>query len=158
MAIALAPVTSAPCACGSGLVQDRCCGLDWAAADASPAPPEALAQARAALTRGETADGARRLLEVLAQHPLDLAALRLLRDLRASEGAMAAALALLSRIVRLDPNDLAATQALALALFNRGALAEAEVHARNAVRLAPLDVQSHNLMGMILTELQRPQV
>ncbi len=158
MAIALTPVISAPCACGSGLVQDGCCGLDWAAADASPAPPETIAQALAALTRGEAVDGARRLLAILARHPLDLSALRLLRELRAGEGAMAAALALQARIVRLDPNDLAATQALALALFNRGALTEAEIHARNAVRLAPLDVQSHNLMGMILTELQRPQV
>jgi Tfp pilus assembly protein PilF len=66
--------------------------------------------------------------------------------------------AFLARVVRLDPNDLAATQALALALFNRGALAEAEPLARNAVRLAPTDAQSHNLMGMILTEAQRPQV
>jgi Flp pilus assembly protein TadD len=66
--------------------------------------------------------------------------------------------ALLARRVRLDPNDLGATQALALALFNRGALAEAEPLARNAVRIAPTDVQSHNLMGMILTEAQRPQV
>ena len=31
-------------------------------------------------------------------------------------------------------------------------------HARNAVRIAPLDAQSHNLMGMIMTEAQRPQV
>ena len=64
----------------------------------------------------------------------------------------------MARIVRLDPNDLAATQALALSLFTRGALAEAEVHARNAVRIAPTDAQSHNLMGMIMTEAQRPQV
>ena len=66
--------------------------------------------------------------------------------------------ALLARIVRFDPNHLAATQALALRLFARGALAEAERHARNAVRIAPLDAQSHNLMGMIMTEAQRPQV
>jgi tetratricopeptide (TPR) repeat protein len=43
-------------------------------------------------------------------------------------------------------------------LFTKGALAEAEVHARNAVRIAPTDPQSHNLMGMIMTEAQRPQV
>ena len=60
--------------------------------------------------------------------------------------------------MRLDPNNLAATQALALSLFTKGALAEAEVHARNAVRIAPTDAQSHNLMGMIMTEAQRPQV
>ena len=43
-------------------------------------------------------------------------------------------------------------------LFNKGALAEAEHHARNAVRIAPTDAQSHNLMGMIMTEAHRPQV
>ena len=64
---------------------------------------------------------------------------------------------LLARIVRLDPNNLPATQSLALSLFNKGALAEAEYHARNAVRIAPTDAQSHNLMGMIMTEAHRPQ-
>ncbi|HXQ47326.1 MAG TPA: hypothetical protein VN806_11965 [Caulobacteraceae bacterium] len=58
----------------------------------------------------------------------------------------------------LEPNDLVATQTLALMLFERGAMAEAEVHARNAVRLSPTDPRSHNLMGMIMTEAQRPQV
>ena len=43
-------------------------------------------------------------------------------------------------------------------LLGRGAVKEAEVHARNAVRLAPDNPQSHNLMGMILTEGQRPQI
>ena len=76
----------------------------------------------------------------------------------ATEGRAAAADALLARIVRLDSNNLPATQALALSLFNRGALAEAEHHARNAVRIAPMDAQSHNLMGMIMTEAHRPQV
>ena len=64
----------------------------------------------------------------------------------------------MKRIVRLDPNHLPATQALALLLFGKRALAEAEHHARNAVRIAPLDPQSHNLMGMIMTEAHRPQV
>jgi tetratricopeptide (TPR) repeat protein len=60
--------------------------------------------------------------------------------------------------VRLDPNQLPATQALALLLFGKGALGEAEIQARNAVRIAPLDPQSHNLMGMIVTEAHRPHV
>ena len=37
-------------------------------------------------------------------------------------------------------------------------LPQAERHARNAVRIAPTDAQSHNLMGMIMTEAHRPQV
>ncbi len=32
------------------------------------------------------------------------------------------------------------------------------MHARNAVRIAPENPQAHNLMGMILTEAQRPAV
>ncbi|HEY2709067.1 MAG TPA: sulfotransferase [Caulobacteraceae bacterium] len=151
------PVPREVCACGSGLAADRCCSLDWAAPTELAATAD-VAAARAAIAAGDIAEGARRLLDILAKCPLDLAALRLLQSLRSSEGAVSAANALLARIVRLDPNDLAATQALALALFNRGALAEAEHHARNAVRLAPTDVQSHNLMGMIATEAQRPQV
>ena len=84
--------------------------------------------------------------------------MRLLYQIRSAAQHTTAAEALLNRIVRLDPNDLAATQTLAALLFGKGALAEAEIHARNAVRLAPADVQSHNLMGMIMTEAQRPQV
>jgi len=61
-------------------------------------------------------------------------------------------------MVALDPNNVWATQELALLLFGKGDFAEAEAHARNAVRIAPADAQSHNLMGMILTEANRPQV
>ncbi len=64
----------------------------------------------------------------------------------------------LSRLVTANPNDLDATQALALLLFTMRDLAAAEPHARNAVRLAPLNAQSHNLMGMIMTDAERPQV
>src|SRR6202035_4121041 len=43
-------------------------------------------------------------------------------------------------------------------LFSRGAIADAELHARSAVRIAPQNPQAHNLMGMIMTEANRPQV
>ncbi len=43
-------------------------------------------------------------------------------------------------------------------LLGKGDLGEAEIHARNAVRIAPEDPQAHNLMGMIMTEAQRPAV
>ena len=66
--------------------------------------------------------------------------------------------ALLRRIVQLHPNTFWATHELALALFSRGAIAEAEIHARNAVRIAPENPQSHNLMGMVMTEANRPQI
>jgi tetratricopeptide (TPR) repeat protein len=146
------------CGCGSGLDYASCCGLDWASTFAEAAPTSELEASRQAFIGGEVEAGQRHLLSALRRFPLDLAALRALRDLRARENAVGAVEALNARIVRLDANDLLATQALALALFNRGALADAEHQARNAVRLGPTDVQSHNLMGMILTEAQRPQV
>ena len=57
-----------------------------------------------------------------------------------------------------DPNNLRATSDLALLLLGRGALAEAESQARNAVRLAPGNPQSHNLMGLVMTEAGRAPV
>ena len=147
------------CPCGSGLRFNRCCGLDWAAAWPDPGPAPDIERARAALTAGDPAEAERLMIELLER----VAEARRRRSrcctsFAPSQGRTAAAEALLARIVRLDPNNLAATQALALSLFTRGALAEAEVHARNAVRIAPTDAQSHNLMGMIMTEAQRPQV
>jgi tetratricopeptide (TPR) repeat protein len=149
---------SSPCACGSGLRHDRCCALDWNVPPAAPQETPELGRARVALDAGDTAEAARLLIDLLDRFPRHLDALRMLYRLRSAESKMPAAEALLSRIVRLDPNDLAATQALAALLFGKGALAEAELHARNAVRLAPADPQSHNLMGMIMTESHRPQV
>jgi hypothetical protein len=42
--------------------------------------------------------------------------------------------------------------------LKKGAIAEAEIHARNAVPVAPENPQSHNLMGMVMTEANRPQI
>src|SRR6202034_3069974 len=50
------------------------------------------------------------------------------------------------------------TNELALILLGKGNLADAEHHARNAVRIAPENPQAHNLLGMIMTEAQRPQI
>lgn len=155
---AAADPSSSPCACGSGLRRDRCCGFDWSTPAAEPQPTPEIDRARTALAAGNLGEAARLLIDLLERFPRHLDALRLLYQLRNAENKMAAAEALLNRIVRLDPNDLAATQALAMLLFGKGALAEAEIHARNAVRRAPDDVQSHNLMGMIMTQAQRPQV
>jgi tetratricopeptide (TPR) repeat protein len=149
---------TSPCPCSSGLRYARCCGLDWTAPWPEPGPAADLGPARAALAAGNQAEAERQLVQLLERSPKHVAALGLLYELRAAEGATMAVEALLARIVRLDPNKLPATQALALLLFNKGALAQAEHHARNAVRIAPTDAQSHNLMGMIMTEAQRPQV
>src|SRR6266852_1645452 len=99
-----------------------------------------------------------RCLEVLELAPGKLEALSLLYQIRKAAGQENAANILLQRIVRLHPNTLWATQELTLVLFGKGAIAEAEIHARNAVRIAPQNPQSHNLMGMIMTEANRPQI
>jgi tetratricopeptide (TPR) repeat protein len=104
-------------------------------------------------------DLAKRLcLDVLELAPDRPGALLLLQSIRQEQGKTTAAEALLRRVVHFDPNNLNATHQLALMLLRRGALLEAEVHARNAVRIAPQSPQSHNLMGMIMTEAQRPRL
>jgi len=148
---------SAPCDCGSGLRADRCCALDLTT-PARAMPAESLARAKAALLSGDVVSAEAQLTSALEDAPLDPQGLALLADLRRAQGRDGAAEVLLRRAVAADPNHLAATQSLALALFNKGALDEAEVHARNAVRLAPADPLSHNLMGMVMTEAQRPHV
>jgi tetratricopeptide (TPR) repeat protein len=97
-------------------------------------------------------------LEVLELAPGQPEALSLLFRMRRDGGEARAADALLRRIVALYPNTVWATNELTLALLNKGAIAEAEIHARNAVRIAPENQQSHNLMGMIMTEANRPHV
>jgi predicted Zn-dependent protease len=146
------------CACGSGLKGDRCCNLDWTAAWPKPAREPEVVEARAAQAAGKVDEAEHLLVGVLERSPLHIGALTLLADIRTSQNNRGASEVLLKRIVRLDPNRLPATQALALLLFGKGALAEAEIQARNAVRIAPVDPQSHNLMGMIMTEAHRPQV
>jgi tetratricopeptide (TPR) repeat protein len=140
------------------LRSDRCCALDWTIPPAASRETPEIERARVALGAGNVTEATRLLIDVLEQFPRHPGALGLLYQIRSAENQTTAAEALLTRIVRLDPNDLAATQALASLLFAKGALAEAEVHARNAVRLAPSDAQSHNLMGMIMTDAHRPQV
>jgi len=65
---------------------------------------------------------------------------------------------LIRRVGALNPNNLWATNELTLLLLGKGALAEAEVHARNAIRIAPRSAQAHNLMGLVLTEANRPLI
>jgi tetratricopeptide (TPR) repeat protein len=97
-------------------------------------------------------------LEVLELAPSQPAALLTLYRLRRAQNNAKASEILLRRYVKLYPNDLGPTCDLALLLMNKGSLAEAETHARNAVRIAPTGPVPHNLMGMILTEANRPRV
>ncbi len=107
--------------------------------------------------------GAKDLAEQLCLDVLELApdrpgALSVLYSIRNEQGKANAAEALLRRLVHFDPNNFDATNEIALLLMRKGALGEAEVHARNAIRIAPQAAQSHNLMGMITTEAQRPRL
>ena len=85
-------------------------------------------------------------------------ALVLLYRIHHENGRLPAAEALIRRVVALNPNNFWATNELTLMLLNKGALAEAELHARNAVRIAPRSAQAHNLMGLVLTEANRPLI
>lgn len=148
------------CPCGSGLRLTRCCQLEL-----SLLPPgEAAVPLRPLIERaaerhaqGAVEEAEKLCLQILELAPTQLDALSLLYRIRKPAGIESAADALLRRIVQLHPNTLWATQELALMLFGRGAIAEAEIHARNAVRIAPEEPQSHNLLGMVLTEANRPQ-
>ena len=154
-------VLPSACPCASGLPAAKCCALDVA----TLAPPQThqpllpkVDQAIAAHSRGAHAEAERLCLDVLELAPGQGGALAVLFHIRRVQGRHMAAQALLGRLVALQPNNVWATQELALLLFGRGDLAAAEHHARNCVRIAPADPQSHNLMGMILTEGNQPQI
>ena len=149
------------CPCGSGLRAGRCC----AAPAGALRPPEAIRhlaplveQAAQALRHGDLPQAARLALDVLELAPGQTAALAVLLQVRRATGPASAAEALLRRLVALDPNDFAAVNELTLLLLAKGSLDDAEIHARNAVRIAPEVPQSHNLLGMVLTEARKPQI
>jgi tetratricopeptide (TPR) repeat protein len=149
------------CSCGSGLRPERCCALQPAvipAVEATRHLVPLIERASQAYQQGAKDLAERLCLEVLELAPDRPGALLLLHSIRREQGKTAAAEVLLRRVVHFDPNNLSATHELALMLLRRGALAEAEVHARDAIRIAPQAPQSHNLMGMIMTEAQRPRL
>ena len=147
------------CACGSGLRARRCCDLDpnyVAPPDAREALERLVRKAAKALANGNIASAEKHALEALDKAPRLPGALAILYQVRRRAGEDQAALTLLQRLVALEPNNVDATQELAMLLFQKGDLPAAEHQARNAIRLAPTHPRSHNLMGMILTEAQRP--
>lgn len=127
---------------------------------AQPAPAhcaDLVAKAASALSAGRREEATSLCLAALEQAPHLRQGLRLLYEIRRS-GSPKAAEALIRRLVTLYPNDFWATNELTLLLLSKGALADAEIHARNAVRIAPEAAQAHHLMGMVMTEMNRPQV
>lgn len=149
------------CPCGSGLRAIRCCSLQAGTlppADATRHLVPLVERAIQAHRQGADDTAERLCLDVLELAPDRPGALSVLYEIRKAQNNHTAAEALLRRIVALDSNNLPATNKLALLLLGKGSLAEAELHARNAVRIAPENPQAHNLMGMILTEANRPQI
>ena len=147
------------CDCGSGLRTVRCCSWDPAGATAPGAARILVPMIEAAATahaQGDDKEAERLCLDVLEMSPGEVASLKLLALLRTATHPRATE-ALLRRAVAMDPDDLTATSDLALLLIQRNNLADAEVYARNSVRLAPESARSHNLMGIVLTESNRPQ-
>src|ERR1700712_1550965 len=149
------------CPCGSGLRAARCCSMNPNAmppAESSRHLMPLVERAVGAHRQGAIETAERLCLDVLELAPDRPGALTILYQIRKDQGNHRAAEALLRRVVALDPNNFSATNEFALMLLGKGAIQEAEVQARNGIRIAPQNPQAHNLMGMILTEAQRPPV
>ncbi len=149
------------CACGSGLTRARCCELNLASLGAREASRHlAPLEERAAEAQrsGATEEAQRLAIDVLELAPGRTRALTVLYEIRKAQSKPEACAALIRRIVALEPNNFWATNELTLLLLGRGNVHEAERHARNAVRMAPENAQSHYLMGLVLTEANRPAV
>ena len=149
------------CPCGSGLRPARCCALQVGSlppAEATRHLVPLVERAIQAYQQGSKDVAERLCLDVLELAPDRPGALSVLYSIRKEQGKAAAAQALIRRLVHFDPNNFEATNELALLLLGKGALGEAEIHARNAIRIAPQAPQAHNLMGMIMTEAQRPRL
>jgi tetratricopeptide (TPR) repeat protein len=149
------------CECGSGLRAQRCCAYDF---NNRPPPGSAkhlqpLVDQAARAFELKQFDVAEQLaLEVLELAPAQPGALTTLYRLRRQENKLRAVEILLSRFVWLYPNEIGPTCELALLLKQMGKLAQAEVHARNGIRISPTNPGPHNLMGMILTDGNRPKI
>ncbi|WP_018262318.1 tetratricopeptide repeat-containing sulfotransferase family protein [Methylobacterium sp. WSM2598] len=149
------------CECGSGLTPGRCCALEPAAGAEDPLDPglrEEADGAAEALRSGDRAEAERASLAVLERAPRLPVALATLGEIRFDEGRSRAATALMERLTAVEPFSVWPINKLGLLALQRGDADAAERHARQAVRLAPEDPQAHNLMGMAMTEAQRPVI
>jgi len=127
-------------------------------AEATQALAPMLVQAEAALKAGDVKGAENQVRHMLELAPGREDGLIFLYQLSRRAQRMQAAEALIKRVVTLNPNNFWATNELTLMLLNKGALGEAELHARNAIRIAPQNAQAHNLMGLVLTEANRPLI
>ena len=108
--------------------------------------------AASALRSGDLERAEQLVIGVLENAPLHVPALRTLAAVRLDQKRQNAAAVLLERIVGEEPADYWAVSKLALLELGRHQNLKAEVYARQALRLAPTNPQSHNLMGVALTQ------
>ena len=130
-------------------------------ATASPAGSAALLApqiqaAEDARLAGDAARATAMLLEVLELAPWSPAALAVLARVHQAAGRLGAAATLLARVIAVDPANQVAVREAARVALNRGDVAGALGHARNAVRGDPLSADAHHLLGLALTEANRP--
>nr|WP_304363820.1 tetratricopeptide repeat-containing sulfotransferase family protein [Jiella sp. LLJ827] len=152
------PAEGSTCACGSGLSPEHCCRMDKAAAAAATmdANLEDASQAGASALRSGDFERAEKLaLMVLEAVPLHVPALQTLAGVRLHEKRQQAAAVLLERMTEVEPLNYWAVSKLALLELGRHNLPAAERFARQALRIAPRNPQSHNLMGVALTNTGR---
>jgi tetratricopeptide (TPR) repeat protein len=143
------------------LSRARCCELNLATLGAPEANRHLVPLEERALEahRNGAGDVAESLvLDILELAPGRNVSLSVLYEIRKAHNNRPASEALIRRIVALEPNNFWATNEITLLMLGKGALAEAERHARNAVRIAPENAQSHNLLGMVMTEAHRPAI
>ena len=122
-------------------------------ADASDAVADMARDAASALRSGDLERAERVALQVLNAAPLQATALAALAGVRLEQKRQNAAGALLERLVGEEPQNYWAVSKLALLELGRHHQFKAEGMARQALRLAPTNAQSHNLMGVALTQV-----
>ena len=130
-------------------------------ATASPAGSAAMLApqiqaAEDARLAGDAARATAILLEVLELAPWSPAALSVLARVHQAAGRLGAASVLLGRVIAVDPANQGAIREAARVALNRGDVVGALGHARNAVRGDPLSADAHHLLGLALTEANRP--
>lgn len=96
------------------------------------------------------------LLEVLELAPWSPAALAVLARVHQGAGRLGAAAVLLGRLIAVEPGNQVAVREAARVALNRGDVVGALGFARNAVRGDPLSADAHHLLGLALTEANRP--
>jgi tetratricopeptide (TPR) repeat protein len=111
-----------------------------------------------AFAAGRLEDAERLCKETLAALGDQTHALHLLLQIHKAQNRTKDAEEVARRCLKKSADDIVAMNELALLLLAQSKLRDAEVHARNAVRVGPRLPQAHNLMGMVMTEANRPVV